>query len=77
MMSQVKLTCGFEKVSVASDFFRPATVDKGKQLFEANHVGNVVEIRNVSSVDISLTAKCLSQVRTSITYEIHMKVSDQ
>ena len=76
MTSQVKVTCGFEKVSVASDFFRGATVDKGKELFKANHVGSVVEIRNFSSVDISLTAKCLSQVRTSTAYDVQMKVSN-
>ena len=74
MMSQVKLTCGFEKVSVPSDFFRSSTVGKGIELFEANHVGNVVEIRNISAVDICITGKCLSQVRTSTTYQINLKV---
>ena len=45
-MSELKLTCGFEEITVQSDFFRSASLDKGKELFEANHVGNVVEIRN-------------------------------
>ena len=73
-MSQLKLTCGFEEISVQSNFFRPASLDKGKKLFEANHVGNVVEIRNSCVSDITLTAKCLSQVSTSKVYDIKMKV---
>ena len=59
---------------MASDFFRPSTVEKRTELFEVNHVGNVVEIRIISAVDICVAGKCLSQVRTSTTSHINLNV---
>ena len=74
-MVSLKLTCRFEEIIVEADFFRPATLEKGKKLFEANHVGQIMEHRFSTSTEIKITAKCLSQVRTSLVYDVNIMVS--
>lgn len=65
--------CGFQTVSGESEFFRQSTIAKGKKLHASGHIDSVREVSNLGLSRI--TAKCLSQVSVSKTYNVLIEVS--
>ena len=74
-MPVVKLFCGFSEISNGISYFRKSSWDKGKELYKAGHVDQVVETRGMECGIINITGKCMSQVKKSDIYSININVS--
>ena len=71
-MPVVKLFCGFSEISNGISYFRKSSWEKGKELYKAGHVDEVVETRGM---ECGITGKCMSQVKKSDIYSININVS--
>ncbi|XP_075560580.1 uncharacterized protein LOC142592791 [Dermacentor variabilis] len=65
----VVLHCGFKAIENVEAHFRPSTLEKGRQLYDNNHV---YRVREVNGTDIS--AKCLSQ-QSKQAYDVELQLS--
>nr|XP_054920619.1 uncharacterized protein LOC126517764 [Dermacentor andersoni] len=65
----VVLHCGFKAIENLEAHFRPSTLEKGRQLYDNNHV---YRVREVNGTDIS--AKCLSQ-QSKQAYDVELQLS--
>ena len=73
-MSILKLTCGFKEIKRSGNFFGGQTLIKGRRLYEAGHVDQVVEARNSSDQGSKFSGRCLSQVKVSTRYNLWIQV---
>ena len=73
-MSILKLTCGFKEIKGSENFFRDQALIKGRRLYEAGHVDQVVEVRNSSSQESKFSGRCLSQVKVNTRYNLWIEV---
>lgn len=67
----LRLFCCFERVHGLEDFFSPASIKKGTLLVK--HVFATEE--RLGDDGVSLHAKCVSQVKDSLVYDITIVVS--
>lgn len=67
----LRLRCGLQKIESVGEFFRGANLKKGEKL--QKHVFSVEEIIDGSTNEVG--AKCVSQVRPNVVYDISLQVS--
>lgn len=62
------LYCGFKAIENIDAHFRPPTLEKGRALYDNDHVYGVKE------VNTDIAAKCLSQ-QSKHAYDVQLQVS--
>ncbi|XP_064473060.1 uncharacterized protein LOC135387835 [Ornithodoros turicata] len=63
-MAQLRIRCGFKPISGGEAYFRGSNQDKGRLLYESDHVSNVEEV--VSEGNTTVSGKCVAQTSKTV-----------